>query len=53
LADYLGVLQGGCSQFPLDLLRGAAVDLDKPQPVDLAMRNFARLVSELDELLSR
>mgnify|MGYP003390232142 CR=1 FL=1 len=51
LADYVGFLQGGCSKFPLDLLRGAGVDLEKPHPIDLAMRKFARLVTELDDLL--
>jgi oligoendopeptidase F len=51
LGDYLGFLQGGCSKYPLDLLRGAGVDLEKPQPVDLAMRKFTRLVDRLDELL--
>jgi oligoendopeptidase F len=51
LADYLGFLQGGCSKFPLELLRGAGVDMAKPEPVDTALDHFSRLVDELDELL--
>ncbi len=51
LADYLGFLQGGCSKFPLDLLRGAGVDLEKPGPVQSAMRKFVRLVDSLEELI--
>ncbi len=51
LADYLGFLQGGCSKFPLDLLRGAGVDLEKPHPIDLAMRKFTRLVDSLEQLI--
>ncbi|MFM7117174.1 MAG: oligoendopeptidase F, partial [Planctomycetota bacterium] len=39
LSDYLGFLKGGCSQYPLDLLRGAGVDLEKPEPVDTALQH--------------
>jgi oligoendopeptidase F len=51
LDDYLGFLKGGCSRFPLDLLRGAGVDMEKPEPVDTALQLFAEMVDELDELL--
>jgi oligoendopeptidase F len=51
LNDYLGFLKGGCSRFPLDLLRGAGVDMEKPGPVNAAMKYFGQLVDELDELL--
>ncbi len=52
LEDYLSFLQGGCSKYPLDLLRDAGVDLEKPEPVDTALKRFAELVDELDGLLS-
>ena len=51
LGDYLGFLKGGCSKYPLDLLRDAGVDLEKPEPVDTALKHFASLVDELDSLL--
>ena len=51
LADYLGFLKGGCSQWPLDLLRGAGVDMEQPGPVDTALQHFGKLVAELDELV--
>ncbi|QEG24519.1 oligoendopeptidase F [Mariniblastus fucicola] len=51
LSDYLGFLKGGCSQYPLDLLRDAGVDLEKPEPVDTALKHFGSLVEELDSLL--
>jgi oligoendopeptidase F len=51
LDDYLGFLRGGCSKWPLDLLRGAGVDMEQPEPVDTALAHFERLVEELDELL--
>jgi oligoendopeptidase F len=51
LNDYLSFLCGGCSRWPLDLLRDAGVDMEKPEPVDIALTHFDRLVEELDELV--
>ena len=51
LGDYLTLLKGGCSKFPLDLLRDAGVDMEKPDAVETALCHFDRLVDELDELL--
>ena len=51
LDDYLSFLKGGCSKWPLDLLKDAGVDMTKPEPVDTALSYFERLVDELDELL--
>jgi oligoendopeptidase F len=51
LGDYLSFLKGGCSKWPLDLLRDAGVDMEKPEPVDTALGHFERLVGELDSLV--
>lgn len=51
LSDYKNFLKGGCSKFPLDLLRDAGVDLEKPEPVDTALKHFGTLVDQLEELL--
>jgi oligoendopeptidase F len=51
LNDYLGFLRGGCSKDPLDLLRGAGVDMEQPEPVNTALEHFGKVVDELDELL--
>src|SRR5207248_4925931 len=51
LNDYLNFLKGGASQYPLDLLRDAGVDMETPDAVNAAMGRFERLVKELDELL--
>jgi len=51
LNDYLGFLKGGCSKDSLDLLRGAGVDLEKPQCVDTALDRFGEMVNELDSLV--
>ena len=52
LDAYLGFLKGGSSQDPLDLLRAAGVDMATPEPVDRALKRFARLVGELERALA-
>jgi len=51
LNDYLGFLKGGCSKYPLDLLRDAGVDMETPEPVNAAMKRLGALVEELEELV--
>jgi oligoendopeptidase F len=51
LDDYLSFLKGGCSKWPLELLKDAGVDMASPAPVETALDYFERLVGELDELL--
>jgi oligoendopeptidase F len=51
LNDYLNFLKGGCSKWPLDLLRSAGVDMEKPEPVETALTRFAELVDQLEELI--
>lgn len=51
LEEYLGFLKGGCSKFPLELLKDAGVDMEKPEPVAAAMKRFGKLVDELGKLL--
>ncbi len=47
----MSFLKGGCSKYPLDLLRDAGVDLEKPEPVNTALQRFSDLVDQLDSLL--
>jgi oligoendopeptidase F len=48
---FLGMLSGGCSKPPLELLKGAGVDLSKPDAIESALRRFDRTVTELAALL--
>ncbi len=48
---YLNLLKNGGAKYPLELLRDAGVDMEKPAPVNTAMARFKRLVDELDELV--
>jgi len=50
LNDYLNFLKSGGSQFPIDLLKGAGVDMSSPKPIETALTQFGRLVSELETL---
>ncbi len=48
---YLTFLSAGGSQYPLDTLKRAGIDLTTPVPVGQAMEQFAALVDELETLL--
>ena len=48
--DYLDFLSGGCSKSPIDLLKGAGVDMTGPEPVEAALELFDRLLDEMEEL---
>jgi oligoendopeptidase F len=48
---YLDMLEGGCAEPPLDLLRGAGIDLTRPEAIAAAMRRFDSTVNELAGLL--
>ncbi len=50
--DYLGFLSGGCSQDPIDLLKGAGVDMASPQPIQQALDKFGQLLDEMEALLA-
>lgn len=49
--DYLNFLSGGCSKDPIDLLKGAGVDMSTPDPVNQALALFGELLDEMEELL--
>ncbi|HEY5892442.1 MAG TPA: oligoendopeptidase F [Chthoniobacterales bacterium] len=51
LGDYLGFLKSGGSKYPLDTLRTAGVDMEKPEPVKSALDLFRTRIAELRELL--
>ena len=49
--DYIGFLSGGCSKAPIDLLKGAGVDMSTPEPVNQALALFGELLDEMEELM--
>ena len=49
--DYIGFLSGGCSKSPIDLLKGAGVDMSTTQPVEEALALFGELIDEMEALM--
>jgi oligoendopeptidase F len=49
--DYLDFLKSGSSNYPLDVLRRAGVDLSKPQPVEETFTVLKELVDRLEKLV--
>jgi oligoendopeptidase F len=48
---YLNFLRSGGSQFPLETLRAAGVNMATPEPIESTLRLFERRLEELEELL--
>ena len=51
MEDYLRFLSLGGSDYPLNELKVAGVDLLKPEAIENAMRVFAETVDELEKLI--
>ena len=49
--DYIRFLSGGCSKSPVDLLKGAGVDMSGPAPVNQALELFGNLLDEMEALV--
>lgn len=48
--DYIAFLSGGCSKSPIELLKGAGVDMTSPEPVNQALQLFGELLDEMEAL---
>ncbi|MCK4384870.1 MAG: oligoendopeptidase F, partial [candidate division Zixibacteria bacterium] len=51
LARYLEFLKTGDSDYPINLLKNAGVDMSSPEPVNKTIELFASLVDEMEKLL--
>ena len=49
--DYLEFLSGGCSKSPINLLKGAGVDMSTTKPVEEALALFGELIDEMEALM--
>jgi oligoendopeptidase F len=49
---YIEFLKSGGSDYPIELLRRAGVDMESPEPVRATLGLFAEMVDELSSLLS-
>jgi len=50
---YLDFLSSGGSDYPIELLRRAGVDMEKPEPVRQALDVFSDLLDQLDDLIDK
>lgn len=50
---YLGFLQAGGSDYSLNILKNAGVDLNTPQPVNVTLAKFAEKLKEFKALLGK
>lgn len=53
IEKYLGFLHAGGSDYSLNILKAAGVDLTTPQPVTVTLQKFAAKVTELKNLLNQ
>lgn len=51
VARYINFLKSGGSDYPLELLKKAGVDLSTTEPIEAAMNHFEENLKELEELL--
>ena len=49
--DYVQFLSGGCTKSPIDLLKGAGVDMTTSAPVEQALELFGELLDETESLV--
>ena len=48
---YLGFLKSGGSDYSIELLKKAGVDMSSPEPIKLTIQRFERMLDELEKLL--
>ncbi len=51
LEKYKGFLKSGSSDYPIDVLKKAGVDMTTPEPIEKALKLFGELVDKMEELI--
>jgi oligoendopeptidase F len=49
---YLEFLKSGSSDYPIEVLKKAGVDMTSPQPIEEALKVFEEKLNEMEQLLS-
>ena len=52
VSDYIGFLKSGSSDYPINILKKAGVDMSTPTPIREALKVFEGLVNQMEEMLS-
>jgi oligoendopeptidase F len=50
---YLQLLRAGGSDYPIELLKAAGIDMTTPEPFTLTMRRMNRIMDAVEEILAR
>ena len=50
---YLALLKSGSSDYPIELLKKAGIDMTSPAPFELAMKKMNRVMDEIEKILDR
>ena len=50
---YLTFLSAGGSNYPIDLLKDAGVDMTTDEPLDLTIKQMNRIMDEMESILAR
>lgn len=50
---YIGFLKSGGSDYPINILKNAGVDMSNPQPVELTLNKFSYMLDELEKLTTK
>jgi len=53
LNDYLTFLKAGGSDYPLEILKKAGIDMSKPEPINSGLKYFSTLVDEMEALVNK
>jgi len=51
VADYIRFLSSGSSNYPIELLKAAGVDMNTKEPVQQALKLFEELLDQMEELM--
>ncbi len=50
---YIDFLKSGGSDYPIEILKKAGVDMSTPQPIELTLTKFSSMLDELEILISK
>ncbi|MBP2652320.1 MAG: oligoendopeptidase [Firmicutes bacterium] len=49
---YIGFLKSGGSDYPINILKRAGVDMSTPQPIETTLHKFSTLLDELEKIIN-
>ncbi|MBP2646025.1 MAG: oligoendopeptidase [Firmicutes bacterium] len=50
---YLGFLKSGGSDYPINILKRAGVDMSSPKPIETTLNKFSQLLDDLEKIINQ